>query len=124
MYLIGYNFYHGGPQWTLNSIAERTGLSAEMLREVIEALRTKGLVLSSCDEPPAFTPAKDMEKIQVREVVESVRTPEDAPHAAEDSRLAFPEVERTMRLVDEAIVGALKKETLAALVKSHPLPDK
>ncbi len=124
MYLIGHSFYHGGPQWTLNSIAEQTGLPLEILREVIEALRTKGLVLSSCDEPPGFAPAKDLEKIAVREVIESVRMSQAEPYAPEMGQPSFPEVEKTMKLIDEAIVDALKKETVATLVKRHPLPDK
>ncbi len=118
MYLIGYNFYHGKPSWTLGSIAGRTGLPAEILREVIEALRTKGLVLSLCDDPPAFAPAKDIENITVSEVVESVRMPGTGSYDPGKGQVSFPEVERIMTNIDLAINGALEKETVKGLVVS------
>lgn len=118
MFLIGYHFYYKKHHWTFASLTERLGLPAEFVHDVITALEEKGLILSSGDEPPAFLPAKDIEIISLREVVDSVRISGVNFHVSDSEHLSLPEVDRIMKLMDDATDNSLEKETLKKLIVS------
>lgn len=118
IYLIGYNFYHSLANWTFDSLAKRTGLPPGFLHEVIAALRTKGLIFLSNDEPAVFVPARDIENITMKEVVDSVRASGSHSFEPENSQSLFPEVDGVIRQTDDAINASLEKETVKGLVLS------
>ena len=118
MYLIGYNFYHGRHLWSLPALTERIGLPPEFVKDAVSALTAKGLVLSSGDEPPALVPAKDVGNILLKEVVASVRISETGPYSGERKQFSFPEVDRVIRQMDDAVNTSLEKNTVRDLILS------
>lgn len=124
MYLIGDNFRRGEQPWTAVSLAERTGTPPDILSEVIAALNTKGLIISSCDQPPALAPARDIESITMGEVFESVRAPETGSDDSRKSQQSIPEVEDMMARIDAAAKSALERETVGTIVRRRSQPDR
>ncbi|UCF87528.1 MAG: YihY/virulence factor BrkB family protein [Nitrospiraceae bacterium] len=116
MYLIGYNFYHNVHPWTLNSLITRLELPVEPVQDVLMALEKHGLILETGDDPPSYIPAKDIETIKVKELLNAIRAAEEISYSIEHSFLSMREVDRVIGKVDNAIDGALGEESLKDLV--------
>ncbi len=118
MFLIGYNFYHGKHHWTGDALAERLGFPPEFVNDIIVCLIGKGLILPSGDEPPAYLPAKDIESISLKEVIDSVRASRAEFYESGEKLLSLPEVDGIVRQIDKAISASLESETIKGLVLS------
>jgi membrane protein len=118
MFLIGDNFYRNRQPWTLNSLVDRLNLPLEPVQDVLSALQSHGYILETNDDPPAFLPARDLETIHLRELLNSVRVAEENSSAIEERFLSLTEVDGVMNRVDKAVGSALGKDTLKELVQS------
>jgi membrane protein len=116
MVLIGDNYYHNKPAWTFNSLVSRLGLPIESVQDVLETLEKNGFIIETGDEPPSFLPAKDIETIVLRDLLNSVRVAEENSYAVEDKFLSQSEVDKIMEKVDSAVGQALGGETIKAVV--------
>lgn len=118
MVLIGYNYYHNKQAWTLDSIVVHLGLPLEPVQEVLQLLENSKLILETHDEPPAYLPARDMETITLKELLDSVRVAEKETHSIESRVDAIQEVDGVIKRLDEAIKNALGDKTVKSLVLS------
>lgn len=119
MYLVGYHFCHNKDPWNTNSLAARLGIPDEPVENVITALKKKGLIVETADEPPLYFPARDIETITLREVHDAVcgSRPDDGFGR---QRIASIEgVDRIMNIIDAAIVDTLGDRTLKDIVRSQ-----
>ena len=110
MTLIGRAHYHRDPLWTLNRLAAQcAGSSLEALTGIVEALRRKGLIVASGDDPPVYLPAGALEAIALRDIVAAVR---------EEAEISGPSpaVRDVMRRIGAAIDQTLQGQTLKDLV--------
>jgi membrane protein len=116
MYLIGHHFYNNKDPWNTNSLAARLGISDEPVENIVTALRKKGLIVDTAAEPPSYLPARDLERITLREVHDAVcgSRPEEGFGG---HRIAPIEgVDRIMDQIDTAIVDTLGDRTLKGIV--------
>lgn len=119
MYLIGKGFYRGERRWTIESFMRRLGLPMEAVREVLEVLEQKGLILEySEDSTNSYVPAKALENITVREILESVRTIGEADMPVREEMLHLPSVDEEVHKINLAVSGALDSDTLKDLILS------
>lgn len=110
MILIGRAHYRRAPPWTVDRLAAQCeGASLEVVTEVVEALRRKGLIVASSDEPPVYLPAHDIGVIHLRDVVGV------AWREGTTSRPP-PAVSEVMRRISVAIEETLQGQTLKDLV--------
>src|SRR3972149_3974639 len=72
MYLIGYNYFHDKPRWTLPALMEHLRIPKGAVQDILEGLEKKGLILR-VDTDKTFVPARDIETIRLSEIVHSVR---------------------------------------------------
>jgi membrane protein len=121
MFLIGYNYYHNKHLWTLDSLVNRLGFSlpVETIQNVLTILEKKGLILETGDDPPAYLPARDIEKIKLKELLDSIRVDEEKTYSIEDELPSTPEIDRIMRRIDDATKNALGEEAIKDIVLSH-----
>jgi membrane protein len=120
MFLIGYNYYHNKRPWTFNSLVERLGvsLSVEPIERILTALKRKGFILETSDEPPTYLPARDIETIKLKELINSVRIDEEEIYSIEERFLCMREVDEIIKRTSDAAEGALGEETVKSLVLS------
>jgi membrane protein len=118
MYFIGYNFFHDKKPWTLDTLVERLKLPVDPVHEIISLLEQNGLVLETNDEPPAYLPARDMETISLKQLIDAVRTGEKEALTVEKKILSKQEVDRFMKKMDDALADSAGNETLKDLVIS------
>ena len=88
----------------------------EPVQEVLDRLEKRGLILVSCDEPAHFLPARDIEMIELEEVLRAVRSADGGAAEAGDRYLSLPRVDEISGAVDGAIAEVLKGKTVKDLV--------
>lgn len=116
MFMIGDNFYHDRKPWTLDSLQNRLNFPLESVQDVLTTLENHGFIHETPDLPPAFFPAKDLEKIKLRELLSSVRVAEEASFTIENKFMSNSKIDLIMQKVDRAIDDALADENLKSLI--------
>ncbi len=119
MFLIGQNYYNQGPTWTMEGLAQRLRVPMEALEPLIEALDHCGLLASTGDEPPAYLPAQPLDLLEVKDVLDAVRTASEEYHPHLLEPLSEPAVDELINHIDQAI----SKELLGWTVKELALSD-
>ena len=110
MALVGRAHYRREPLWTLNRlVAQCAGASTDVITEVVEALRRKGLIVTSSDDPPVYLPACAIEIIELRNIVAAAREGREVSGQS-------PAVREIMLRIDAAIDQTLQGQTLKDLV--------
>lgn len=122
MLLIGYSYYHNRELWTLERLAQEFAVEPLALQTMLGVLEHHGFIRESGDDPPAYYPARDIETIRLRALVEAVR---HAEHEGKDwfgdcaERQAVDEV---MECISGSIATALTDRTVKDLVLDRPGP--
>jgi len=117
MYLIGKNFYEDKPRWSIEALVEKLGIPLEPLRNVLELLEKKGLVLEHPeDSRTAFIPSRSIEKITVGDIFQSVRTAGEEVFSIDERFISFPEVDSEIKKINAAVASAIENDTLKDLI--------
>ncbi|MFZ5996555.1 MAG: YihY/virulence factor BrkB family protein [Nitrospirota bacterium] len=116
MFHIGYHFYHNLPPWTLDGLMRHIRLPFQPILEILTLLKGKSLVFETGDDPPLYLPARDIETIPLKEILDAVRTAGEGSYHPSGECISESEIERTLKRIDEAISGALGESTLKSVV--------
>ncbi len=116
MLLTGYSYYHNTRPWTYDTLINRLNPAAEPVREVLNALIAKGLLIETCDNPPLLIPGRDIETITQKEILGSVRY--DGNGSTGIRCASGQGVDSIMEKIDRAVETALGPDTLKTLVLS------
>jgi len=74
MAAIGRIHYFDEPKWTLESLtASGCYGSPDQVEQLLRALRARGLIVATSDEPEAYLPARAIETIGLRELLDIAR---------------------------------------------------
>lgn len=114
MYLIGRDFKHSGTHWTVNSLAEQLCLPASALKPVMDALESHHLLVSTDTE--CYVPARDMNQIELLDILDAVRNDVANPHIPRIRCVAA--AESVAHAASEALRDSLHGRTLAQLVET------
>lgn len=117
MFLIGDNFHRNAQHWRLESLSKRLGLPAVIVLDMLTMLENTGLIVSTQEEPLAYLPAKDLETISIREILDVVRISGDESLAG-NKFIAIPEVDSLISQADDALYRSVKNKTLKSLIIS------
>jgi len=118
MFLIGHNFHFNKQPWGTESLARRLSLPPEAIEKIIAILSQKGLIVCSDDEPSAFFPAKDIETIYVKEIIDSLRLYGEDRDTSNANNILMPEVDNIMGKIEDASADSVGKISLRELVFS------
>jgi membrane protein len=120
MYLIGYNYSHGGPRWTLSALTARLCVPMSALQDILMALEKNGLILR-VDPDHTFVPARDIGTITLAEVVRSIRGEIQDKNLLQEDCAAFAGIERIMSGMENVLDRTLSAETVKVLIspESH-----
>lgn len=119
MYLVGEDFSKGKLRWTTNNLSARLGLPGDALWYVINALQSAGLLVESEDE--TLLPGRDLQSIEVADIIRAVRDAPDADHGG--IGVSTPAVANLVQEIDAAIAKAVDGRSLRSLVVAQPDPD-
>ncbi|MEQ9618590.1 MAG: YihY/virulence factor BrkB family protein [Deltaproteobacteria bacterium] len=115
MHQVGYNFYFDLQRWSLDSLTEHLRLPHDPVEEAVDELANNKLIIETGDDPPCLVPARAIEKITLKEIIDSTRTNYQTD-VVEKKYLSMPEVDLISGKVDNAINQALGDLTLKDLI--------
>jgi len=118
MYFIGYNFYHDQKPWKLDTLVAHLALPVDSVQEVIDILEKNSIIAETADDPPAYLPAKDLEAITLRDLMNAARMTDGETLAIENHFATVPEVDGILETVHTAVADTLGNKTLKDLVHS------
>jgi membrane protein len=119
MFLIGSHHYHNKEPWTTEALASRLGVSIEAVDMIVEELISDRFVVKTAADPVTYIPAKDIEKITVKALLQCVRGVDPPAHLAYETLYGFGEINRLVQKVSVAIEDALGDETIRSMVLAH-----
>ena len=120
MTLISRNFYAGRPPWTVEGLARRTSTPAMYIAAVIDTLAGSGLLARTADDPPCYLPARPLDSIPIKTLLDVVRSA-DGHGLGRLDRIPLPEephVEELVQRMDQALENSLRGKTLKDLAVS------
>ncbi len=117
MYYIGHNFYHNKEHWTLDSLVEHLQLPVDAVHDVLIQLEQNGILLETGDDSPAYMPAKDLETVMLRDLLNIVRVANIGTQAVENHFSSVPEVDTVLDQLNGAATDSLGDKTLKDLVR-------
>ena len=110
MTLIGHAYYLDEPKWTLEALSARGCCgSPDQVEGLIRLLREEHLITATNDDPEAYLPARAIETISLREILDAARKQDGKP-----AQLAA--VQEVVDQMDSAAADSLGKRTLRDLV--------
>jgi membrane protein len=119
MTLIGQSFHRRGPGWTAEALAQHLRVPMETMDHLLATLHQRELLEPTEGEPQVFLPGHSLESIEVREILDAVRTAGETPYLNTE-RLPFePAVEQVLGSLDRAWEDALDHRTLRDLVAEN-----
>ncbi len=123
MMMVGYNYYYNRGPWTVDHLTRELAVPPQALQYVLGILERHGFISQSNDEPPGYYPARDIETITLRQLLDATRHADDSVYDALRIRPERAQVDAVMQRVDAAIGDALAEQTIKDLVLAQPRPD-
>jgi DNA-binding IclR family transcriptional regulator len=125
MYLVGYNYSHNLPAWTLDRFVEFLGLPGEPTHRMINVLVSEGYLTEIIDdEAPFYLPPHTIETMRLADIISDVRKASESRILSMSRLVSVPAVDVVMDEIDAASKAALGDRTVKDLVESGgDLPD-
>lgn len=119
LYLIVDAYYQGRPHWTQEALIQHLGLPGDAVVELLQPLERAGVLVETGEDNPGYVPARDPEQTRISEVLDVLRSAEEALHPVRAPALAMTPVERVLAQLQQARDSALAGKTLKDLVTGH-----
>jgi membrane protein len=125
MALIGHAHYAGRRPPSVRAMAERLGVPSQAMEEVLQPLAERGLLRASADESLTYLPARALETVSVKALLDVVRSAGEDPYLSLRRLPQQSVVQELVAEVDSALDRALSRRTLKdlALGETGPAPE-
>jgi len=126
MSMISRQHVYGGAPWTLEGFTQQLGVTMHAVDLVLDALCDSGLLAMSGEEQPGYLPARDLESVSVKQLLEAVRRAGEDPALTPNSLPVSASVEMVLQKLEDATASAVGAVTLRDLAGPPPdaAPDK
>jgi membrane protein len=118
MFLVGDSYYHGRAGWTADRLAQRLRVPMDAAQSVLRALEQRGLLKGTSDDPPAYLPARPLDAISAKDVLDAVREAGEQAYLTPQRLPPEAAVDRLVDRLDQASSEALQGQTLKDLALS------
>jgi membrane protein len=115
MRLMADHFVRGHPPWTLHGLTHQLHCPMHSVSVVLDALTDGGVVVRTDADPPSFTPARDLTRVSLADVLDLVRSAGEDSFLNPDSMPRDSDVERVAARIEDAIDQATRDISVASL---------
>jgi membrane protein len=115
MGMIARQHLYGGPPWTLERFTQQLGVTMHSADLVLDALCDSGLLAVSGEEDPGYLPARDLEAVSIKQLLDAVRRAGEDPALTPNSLPVPVPVEMVLQKLEEATASAVEAVTLRDL---------
>jgi len=105
----------GAAPWSADELAQTLRMPVRAVDVVLDALRARGILACTGDEPPGWLPVRDLESASAKELLDAVRAAGEDRYLSVEALPAPEPVERLLKRCDEASASVLGKVTLKDL---------
>ncbi|MCW9014522.1 MAG: YihY/virulence factor BrkB family protein [Gammaproteobacteria bacterium] len=119
MLLIGRHYHLHRPAWSIDTLAEHMGVSAEVCSLLVERLVKARLLTETSESPATYLPAYDIETLTLDEIISSVRSSGESSNLSSASVKPEPEIADVLLAMEDAIKKSLQGRTLKDLSVTH-----
>lgn len=117
---IGGHFQRNEPAWTLDGLANYLRVPLAPFERIVDVLVRDGILAETGDDPPRYLPARALDTVTVKDVLDAVRRAGDETLPGVTGASCEPQVEAMLADVDSAIGTSLRARTLRDLVAAAP----
>lgn len=112
-------FHRGEPPWSAPRLSEDLDIPLRMVRELLAELVTAGYICTTAGEEPAYQPARELDRISLRDVLQSLKS---SGGGCRITRITRGEklLQEILARVDAGAAAALDNLTLRDLVAEPP----
>jgi membrane protein len=116
MFLVGHHHYHSREPWNLETLVDHLQLPNEPVHQLLLLLLHHGYLEETASEPPAYLPARALETIQVRDLLDSVRQAGESRFLQDDRAPSLEPVDAVVEKAKDAVRVALGDLSLRDLI--------
>ena len=116
MQLISQNFYLSKEDMTHESLTDQIGLHQDDIFDSLNNLVENKILTETNKQPTSYLPARDLEKITVKDVVKSVRSNLANEQFIDANYLTEPALDKVMDKIDSSLDLAVKEINFKDLV--------
>ncbi len=123
MYLIGRAYHEKHTPWSREQLARRLHLPTDIILDVLDRLRHRGLLMMVTGRIRRYVPSTDMENITLKEIILAVR--QNPAHTGDADRhiRSIPQAENVVHAIDQAVLIAVGNRTLKDLITEGEMED-
>ena len=124
MFMVGKNYYHKLPDWSLDDLAQQLHVPADLLEPIIQALENNRILASTATEPPTYLPGRPLDTTELKEVLDAVRTANEILTSNFNDLPAEFVVDQVITDVEQAVARELQGLTIKEFAMAeHPAVD-
>ncbi len=120
MFYIARSYYRNFPKWDLDDLTHWLAVPLDVTQTVLKKLHDCDLIIPSRDGSPPYVPAMDLETMQVKLVLDAIRSPEKNTGFNDQSLPSEPAIEALMLELDQTMESSLQNRTIRDLILSKP----
>ena len=113
----------GAAPWSADELAQSLRMPVRAVDVVLDALRTRGILVCTGDEPPGWLPVRELAGVNAKELLDAVRAAGEDRYLGVEALPAPQPVEQLLKRYDDAAAAVLAKVTLKDLGASSPERD-
>ncbi len=123
MYLVGRAYHESHTPWSREQLARRLHLPTDIVLDVLDRLRQRGLLMMVTGRIRRYVPSTDMSKIALKEIILAVRQNPANTGDADRHIKAISQAEEVIFRLDRAVDSALGDKTLRDLIEDGEHDD-
>ncbi len=124
MTVIGQQFYRNSPPISVNDLVEILHLPKQCIEQQLQLFESHGLLIKIDSDIPTYTPARPLEELSLKTVVDTVREPGPNSHIKSALTQKFPSINSLLGNLDKEIGQILDNKTMKEIIKQQDTDSK
>ena len=123
MTIIGQRFYTNSAPVSVNTLVDSLHLPQQSIEQQLDLLVEHGLLVNIDQDELRYTPARPLEELTLKSVVDTVREPGPSSHFKNTLSANFTAIQSVLRKVDDSLDQVLGSKTVKDIVNELDMPN-
>ncbi len=119
MTVIGQHLYDKAPPVSINDLVEILHLPKQFIEQQLNLFESHGLLVRADSDIPTYIPARPLEELSLKTVIDTVREPSPNSHIKSSLSQKFPTINSLLGRVDKEMEQVLGNKTIKEIIKDQ-----
>lgn len=119
MTVIGQHFYEKTPPVSINELVEILRLPKQSIEQQLNLFESHGLLVRADSDIPTYIPARPLEELNLKTVIDTVREPGPNSHLKSSLNQQMPLINSLLGRVDKEMDHVLGNKTVKEIIKDQ-----